>query len=198
MPAYAGMAGQHRFPGAPCCQIRRGAGGRRGVHLPAPAALSRMRRRGAKRASGMAGDQPAAVIAFAEMWTHQQAWRRGKRQDMWVRAAVVSDPAGCRWAEFEIGDRSEKTFLRRYERLPAAELYRTDGTGPGYVWLPADHHQAGKGGAVNWNEVQHSWCRAAEPAASETQGYTKSLAMPACSLALSLAGWPSQSYASLY
>ena len=57
------------------------------------AALSRMRRRGAKRTAGVAGT-PAAVAELD----------------------------GSRWADFELGDRSEATFLRLYERLPEAEL----------------------------------------------------------------------------
>ena len=58
---------------------------------------------------------------------------------------------GSRWADFELGNRSAETFLRLYERLPEARLYRTDGYRV-YGWLPADRHEVGKGGAVNWNE----------------------------------------------
>ena len=54
-----------------------------------PAARSRMRRRGEKRAADMVGAPPAAVIAFDEMWTYRQARQRGKRQDVWVWKAVV-------------------------------------------------------------------------------------------------------------
>ena len=56
-----------------------------------------------------------------------------------------------RWANFELGARSAETFLRLYERLPEAKLYRTDGYRV-YGWLPADRHQKGKVGAVNRNE----------------------------------------------
>ena len=31
-----------------------------------------------------------------------------------------------RWADFEVGDRSENTFQRRYARLPGSDLYRID------------------------------------------------------------------------
>ena len=44
------------------------------------AARSRMRRRGEKRTAGVVG-APAAVIAFDEMWTYQQARRQGQWWD---------------------------------------------------------------------------------------------------------------------
>ena len=56
----------------------------------------------------------------------------------------MSEPEGSRWADFETGDRSEDAFLRLYEGLPKAELYRTDGYRV-YEWLTVDHHQVGKG-----------------------------------------------------
>ena len=157
-----------------------------------------MRRRGEKRTSGVAGAQPAAVIAFDEMWTYRQARRRGKRQDVWVWTAVVAEEDGSRWADFEVGDRSEATFLRLYERLPEAALYRTDDYRV-YGWLPADRHEVGKGGAVNWNEGLHSRCRGKlNRLHRRTKGYTKSVGMLGSSLALVLADWPAKSYASLY
>ena len=156
-----------------------------------------MRRRRAKRTAGVAGDQPAVVIACDEMWTYRQARRKGKRQNLWVWTAVVLEADGRRWADFEIGDRSEKTFLRLYERLPAGALYCTDAYAV-YGWLPADRHRVGKGGAVNWNEGLHSWCRGKlNRLHRRTKGYTKSVEMLACSLALLLVDWPSKSYASL-
>ena len=156
-----------------------------------------MRRRGETRTAGVVRAQPAAVIAFHEMWTYRQARRRGRRQDVWVWKAVMSEPDGSRWADFEIGDRSKQTFLRLYERLPEAERYRTDGYRV-YDWLPADRHQVGKGSAVNWNKGLHSWCREKlNRLHRRTKGYTKSVAMLSGSLALLLVDWPSQSYASL-
>ena len=110
---------------------------------------------------------------------------------------MVSEADGSRWADFELGDRSAETFLRLYERLPEARLYRTDGYRV-YGWLPSDRHQVGKGSAVNWNEGLHSWCRGKlNQLHRRTQGYTKSVAMPGCSRALLLADWPAKSYASL-
>ena len=99
----------------------------------------------------MAGSQPAAVIACDEMWTYQQGRRRGKRRNLWVWTAVAAETGGSRWVDFELGDRSEATFLRLYERLPEARLYGTDGYRV-YGELPPDCHQVGKGGAVNRNE----------------------------------------------
>ena len=63
----------------------------------------------------------------------------------------MRDPDCSRWVDFEIGDRSAETFLRLYERLPEAQLYGMDAYRV-YGWLPADHHEVVKGGAVNWNE----------------------------------------------
>ena len=68
---------------------------------------------------------------------------------------MVSEAYGSRWADFKLGDRSENTFLRLYERLPEAKLYRTDAYQV-YDWLPATRHQVGKGSAVHWNEGLHS------------------------------------------
>ena len=39
---------------------------------------------------------------------------------------MVEEKDGRRWVDFEVGDRSEKTFLRLYERLPEAEQYHSD------------------------------------------------------------------------
>ena len=87
--------------------------------------------------------------------------------------------------------------MRLYERLPEAELYCTDGYRV-YGWLLADRHQVGKDGTVNWNEVLHSWCRGKlNRPHLRTMGYTKIVAMLACSLALVLVDWPAKSYDSL-
>ena len=56
----------------------------------------------------------------------------------------------------------------------------------------------GKGGGVNWNEGLHSWCRGRlNRRHRRMKGYTKSVAMLRCSLALVLVDWPAKSYASL-
>ena len=106
---------------------------------------------------------------------------------------------GCnRIIPFEVGDRSAATFLRLYERLPEAELYRTDAYRV-YGWLPTDRHEMGKGGAVNWNEGLHSWCRVRlNRLHRRTKGYTKSVAMLGYSLAMVLVDWHAKSCASLY
>ena len=53
-------------------------------------------------------------------------------------------------ADFEVGDRSEATFLKLYGRLPEAEQSRNDGY-RAYDWLASQEAQGGKGGAVNRN-----------------------------------------------
>ena len=53
-----------------------------------------------------------------------------------------------------------------------------------YGWLPPPH-RAGKGGAVNWNEMVHSrWRDKLKRLQRQTKGYTKSLRMRRDSLAL--------------
>ena len=78
-----------------------------------------------------------------------------------IWAAVVEDASGNRWKDFEIGDRSESTFMRLLERLPDEDRYETEGYSV-YEWLPHNKHVVGKGGAVNWNETKDCiQCRAA-------------------------------------
>ena len=55
-----------------------------------------------------------------------------------------------RWVDFEVGDRSESPFLRLYERLPEAGLYRSNAYRVYQGWLPPERHSVGKGSAVNW------------------------------------------------
>ena len=151
-----------------------------------------MRRRGAKFTAGVVGAPPAALIAFDEMWPYRQARRRGKRPDVLAWTAAVAESDGSRWADFDIGDRSAATFLRLYERLSAARLYRPDACRV-YGRQPADRHQLGKGGAVNWNAGLHSWCREKlNRLHRRTKGYTKSVALPGCPLAMALVDWPSK------
>ena len=109
------------------------------------AALSRMRRRGQQRTADPAGRQPAAVVAYDEMWTYQLARHGDKRQDLWIWTAIVEEPDGRRWADFEVGDRSENTFQKLYARLPDADLHRSDAYGVYQSWLPPDRHVVGKG-----------------------------------------------------
>ena len=81
------------------------------------------------------------MIAGYEMWTYLQTRYGDKRQDLWFWTAVVAEPDGRRWADFEVSGRSENTFQRLYARLPEAELYQS--------WLPPSCHGVGKGDAVN-------------------------------------------------
>ena len=73
------------------------------------------------------------MIAYAEMWTYQQARHGDQRQDLRIWTAVVAEPDGRLWTDFEVRDRSD-----------ADGVYQS--------WLPPSRHAAGKGGAVNWNE----------------------------------------------
>jgi len=128
---------------------------------------------------------PAAAISFDEMWTYQRARRGAKRQEVWIWTAVVEEADGSRWVDFEVGDRSEATFLRLYERLPEAERYYSDAYGVYQSWLPPGRHAVGKGGMVNRNEGLHSeWRGRLKRLMRETTGYTKALWMLRGSLAL--------------
>lgn len=134
------------------------------------------------RAGGRPG--PARVISFDEMWSYVGARRKGKRREVWIWTAVVEERDGSRWVDFEVGDRSEETFLRLYGRLPEAGLYRSDAYQV-YDWLPADRHEVGKGGAVNRNEGLHSRLRdRINRLHRKTKGYSKSVAMLSDSIAL--------------
>ena len=92
-------------------------------------------------------------LLFDEMWTYVGSRRKGKRRSVWVWTAVVEEVDGSRWVDFEVGDRSEATFLKLYERLPDAECYRSDAYRV-YEWL--NRHKVGKGSEVNRNEGLHS------------------------------------------
>ena len=120
-----------------------------------------------------------------EMWTYVGARRQGKRREAWIWTAVVRELDGRRWVDFEVGDRSEAPFLRLYERLPEAGLYRSDAYAVYVGWFPPRRHVVGKGSAVNWNEGLHSvWRGKLNRLMRRTKGYTKSVAMLAYSLAL--------------
>ena len=75
---------------------------------------------------------------------------KGEERRIWT--AVAREAGGGRWADFEVGDRSEEPLLRLYERLPEAGLYRSDAYQVYLGWFPPERHVAGKGSAVNWNE----------------------------------------------
>ena len=98
---------------------------------------------------------------------------------------MVKEAADGRRVDFEAGDRSEGPFLRLYERLPEAGLYRSDAY-PVYAgWLPPGRHAVGKSGAVNWNEGLHSvWRDKLNRLIRRTKGYTKSVEVLVYSLAL--------------
>lgn len=60
------------------------------------------------------------VISFDEMWSYIGARQGEKPRECWVWTAVVEEPDGRKWVDLEVGDRSEVTFLRLYDRLPGA------------------------------------------------------------------------------
>ncbi len=87
----------------------------------------------------------------------------------------VEEADGRKWVDFDVGDRSEATFLRHYERLPEAERYRTD----------AGRHEVVKGSEVNRNEGLHSRLRdGLNRLHRQTKRYRKSMAMLSDSIAL--------------
>ena len=138
------------------------------------------RRRGLLRG----GQGAARVISFDEMWTYVGSRRKGKRNSVWTWTAVVEEVDGSRWVDFEVGARSEDTFLRLYERLPEAERYRTDAYKV-YEWLPHNRHEVGKGSEVNRNEGLHSVLRGKlNRLTRKTKGYSKSVQMLRDSVAL--------------
>ena len=106
----------------------------------------------------------ARVISFDEMWRFDEMWsylgarRKGKRREVWIWTAVVEEADGQRWVDFEVGDRSETTFLRLYARLPEAQRYRSDHYQV-YEWLSPNRHRMRKGSEVNRNEGTHSRLR---------------------------------------
>ena len=119
------------------------------------------------------------------MWTYRGAGRGKKREDCRIRTAVIQEADGSGWEDFEVGDRSEGPFLRLYERLPEAGLYRSGAYRVYAGWLPPERHLAGKGGAVNRNEGLHSaWRGKLNRLARRTKGYTKKVEMLVCSPAL--------------
>ena len=68
-------------------------------------------------------EQPRArVISWDEMWTYVGARRREIRRERWIWTAVIEEEDGSRWMDFEVGDRSEDTFLRLYNRLAARHV----------------------------------------------------------------------------
>ncbi len=144
--------------------------------------MSQLRERNERRTMG---DRPAVAVSCDEMWTYRGARRGENRKNCWIWTAVVREADGSRWVDFEVGDRSEGPFLRLYERLPEAGLYRSDAYQVYLGWFPPQRHVAGKGSAVNWNEGLHSvWRSKLNRLMRRTKGYTKSVEMLVYSLAL--------------
>ncbi len=94
---------------------------------------------------------PASVISFDEMWTYVNVRSGEARNSVFIWTAVVKETDGRRWADYEVGGRDAKTFMRLYRRLPGAGLYRSDDYSVYAFCLPSERHVVGKGGAVNRN-----------------------------------------------
>ncbi len=107
-----------------------------------------------------------------------------KRQEAWVWTAVVEEEDGGRWVDFEVGDRSETTFLDLFDRLPEAQRYVSDAYRV-YEWLPRNRHVAGKGLEDNRIEGLHSVLRdKLNRLHRRTKGYSKGVTMLRDSIAL--------------
>ncbi|MYC35964.1 MAG: IS1 family transposase [Chloroflexi bacterium] len=86
--------------------------------------------------------------------------------------------------DFEVGDRSEATFLKLYARLLEAQRYVSDAYRV-YEWLPQNRHVAGKGLEANRNEGLHSvLLDKLNRLHRRTKGYSKSVTMLRDSIAL--------------
>ena len=139
-----------------------------------------------------AEQQSAATAACDALWNYRGVRRGERRESRWIGAAVA-EKDGRRWVDLAVGDRSENTFLRLYDRVPAAvycsgsyAVYRRfpqdrrcrakeDPGSRAALLLIRDRRCVGKGGAVNWNAGLHS--AFAKQAESADEGYTKSVAM---------------------
>ena len=118
------------------------------------------------------------------MWSYLRVRRGSRRNSQWIWTAVVEWENGSRSVDFEVGDRSEKTFLRLCGRLPRTETYYSDAYHV-YRWLPRHRHKIGKGGPVNRNEGIHSVLRdKLYRLHRHTKGYTKSIWMLRASIAM--------------
>jgi len=135
--------------------------------------------------------RPAHAVSLDEMWTYLKARKGHRRNSQWVWTAVTQWSDGSRSVDFEVGDRTEATFLRLCDHLPIAQEYHSDAYEV-YRWLPSDQHHVGKGGKVNRNEGVHSILRDRLYRLSRaTKGYTKSLPMLTASVAMIILhmGW---------
>ena len=159
--------------------------------------MRRLRERSKQRTGGATGPQPqsAAMVACDELWTYCGVRLGERRESRWVGTAATAEKDGRRWVGLAVGDRSENTFLRWYDRLMATAAVYCSGRYAVYRRFPQDRRCrakdepasraalllirdrrcVGKGGAVNWNAGLHS--AFAKQAESADEGYTKSVAM---------------------
>ena len=141
-----------------------------------------------------AEQQSAATAACDALWNYRGVRRGERRESRWIGTAVA-EKDGRRWVDLAVGDRSENTFLRWYDRLTVTAAVYCSGRYAVYRRLPQDRRCrakeepasraalllirdrrcVGKGGAVNWNAGLHSAFE--KQAESADEGYTKSVAM---------------------
>ena len=125
-------------------------------------------------------NQVVEDISIDEMWTYVGARKGKKRKSVWIWTAVLEGKKML----FEVGDRSERTFLSLLEKLPFSQRYHTDSYEV-YNFLPFNRHSISKYGKVNWNEGKHSVLRdRLKRLCRKTKGYSKSKLMLKASLAL--------------
>ncbi len=107
-----------------------------------------------ERGRRWADGKPAKVISFDEMWTYVCSRRKGKRNSVWVYGgwtAVVEDGYGSLWHGYEVGGSDEAAFVKLYESMHDARLYRSGGY-DARGWLQYDRRKAVKDREVNRDE----------------------------------------------
>ena len=97
--------------------------------------------------------QKVDEITLDEMWTYVGARKGKKRNSVWIWTAVLDGKKVI----FQVGDRSEESFLRLYSQLPSAQKYYSDSYD--YSWLSCNRHKVDKFGKVNHNEGKHSYLK---------------------------------------
>ena len=116
---------------------------------------------------------------------------KGRERRIWT--AVAREAGGSRWADFEVGDRSEEPFLRLHERLPEAGLYRSDAYQVYLGWFPPGAARGRKGGSGELERracpresggLHSAWRSKLDRLIRRTKGCAKSLEMLVYSPAL--------------
>ncbi|WP_245735371.1 IS1 family transposase [Thermodesulforhabdus norvegica] len=120
-------------------------------------------------------------MSLDETWTYVGCRRGAGRNGNWMWTCL----ADGRFL-FEVGSRSEGTFLRFYDEIPEAEVYYTDDFKV-YDWLPFNRHVKGARGKAktNRNEGRHSILKdKLAGLRRKTKAYSRSALMLCGSIAL--------------